>query len=142
MTRVANLENLPKDLGKERICAVVDAICPFTEDDRETLLNVLRHAKHTNRIFYRFYCDNGGPLASRMLSRKDTDWQKIVNWEYGIIKIAKEQGMEAGLHADFLGVFGMVEAFWPECQDALILSLRARRDTEFATLDTCWTTEF
>jgi len=136
--RVADLEKLPSCLEKGRLCAVVNAICPFTDDDKLRLLNVLRYAKHHNAEFYRFYTRQGQALANKMLATPSVNWQKVVDWEYGVIDIAKDKGDEAGMMAYFLGVFGMVEAFWPDCDDPLFTSLHARKDVDFTSLDTCW----
>lgn len=138
--RDVNLENLPSCLEEGRLCAVVNAICPFTDDDKLRLLNVLRFAKRNNAEFYRFYTQRGNPLAKKMLAAPHVNWVKVVEWEYGVIETAKEKGDEAGMMTYFLGVFGMVEAFWPDCEDPLFTSLHARKDADYTTLDTRWTT--
>jgi len=140
MTRqVANLGLLPKRFKKGRICAVVDSICPFSKSDKKVLIAVLQHAKDTNLVFYKFYVNHGHNLAVKMLANPNTDWQKVVDWEYGVISIAETSGVEKGMVAYFLGVFGMVETFWTECEDPLFMDLHSRKYTDFATLDTQWT---
>lgn len=110
-----------------RICQKVDAVVPFTFEEKECIRKLTRYAIEKCTEASRFYWKFGSDLADRA-DKAGANWIYISGWERAILALVAIYEMEAAWKLYRELTVWLVKKYWPDCNEKVYLEGLVLRD--------------